>query len=310
MADTFTFAVYLSLGVLASVMLAAGLLLIKVRAEKLPPANRGAIMRAVLAWIRDPVWLCGLGLQTLGFGIYVVALAGAPVSLMAVTMQGGIALFVLFAVIFLGERAKRREWIGIAGTIVAMLALAFSLQSGVAEGPSDASALLVTTVVAMAVGLAPFSLVSLRAGGIASAIIAGICFGLANLYTKALTDDFVARSGASFIVRILDNPWIFLMSVANVGGLILLQNSFHIGRGIIAMPLSSAFSNSVQILGGIAAFEERLPANPFFEGLRIGAFTLTIVAGAMLAVGQASDVGDPSIAPAEQLPPQTSQMIR
>ena len=45
------------------------------------------------------------GFECAGYALSVVALAGAPVSLVAVMMQGGIALFVLFAIRFLGERA-------------------------------------------------------------------------------------------------------------------------------------------------------------------------------------------------------------
>src|SRR5580704_3647614 len=89
---------FLLLGVAASVLLALGLLLMKGRGDALPAAHGTGIVRALLKWIRDPVWLGGLGIETLGYAFYVIALAAAPVSLLAVMMQGGIALFVIFAV--------------------------------------------------------------------------------------------------------------------------------------------------------------------------------------------------------------------
>ncbi len=49
------------------------------------------------------------------------------------------------------------------------------------------------------------------------------------------------------------------------------------------MPLSSACSNLVPIVGGMAAFGEALPANPLAATLRIGAFALTVAASASLA---------------------------
>ena len=69
----------------------------------------------------------------------------------------------------------------------------------------------------------------------------------------------------------------------------MLQNSFAMGRGIIAMPLSSAISNVIPIAGGfVRAFGERLPDDPFAAAMRAGAFVLTIAASAALA---AADLG-------------------
>ncbi len=65
----------------------------------------------------------------------------------------------------------------------------------------------------------------------------------------------------------------------------MLQNSFAMGRGIIAMPLSSAISNVIPIAGGIAVFGEWLPSDPFAAAMRAGAFVLTIAASAALAAG-------------------------
>ena len=73
--------------------------------------------------------------------------------------------------------------------------------------------------------------------------------------------------------------------MTNVAGLVMLQNSFAMGRGIIAMPLSSAISNVIPIAGGIVVFGERLPDDPFAAAMRAGAFVLTIAASAALAAG-------------------------
>ena len=70
------------------------------------------------------MWLGGLGVQTLGFAIYVIALSQAQVSMVAVMMQGGTAMFVVIAVVVLKERADLREWIGIAATVLGMAMLA------------------------------------------------------------------------------------------------------------------------------------------------------------------------------------------
>jgi hypothetical protein len=82
------------------------------------------------------------------------------------------------------------------------------------------------------------------------------------------------------------DPWLYFASAANIAGLILLQNSFHSARGIVAMPLSSAISNLVPIVGGMAAFGETLPAEPTAALLRIAAFVLTIASSTLLATAE------------------------
>ncbi|HEY6395706.1 MAG TPA: hypothetical protein VIX12_09835, partial [Candidatus Binataceae bacterium] len=120
-------AFYLALAAGASTLLALGLLMMKSRATALPAARGAGTFRAILKWICDPVWIGGLTVQTLGYALYVVALSGSAVSLLAVMMQGGIAIFVLFSVLFLGERARAREWLGIGSIVLGMVLLTISL---------------------------------------------------------------------------------------------------------------------------------------------------------------------------------------
>jgi drug/metabolite transporter (DMT)-like permease len=277
--------VFLLVGLAASVLLALGLLTIKSRAGALPPAKGSGIPRAIIGWFCDPVWLAGLAIETTGYALYIVALSAAPVSLIAVMMQGGTALFVLFAVIFLHERAAPGEWAGIGGIVGAMLLLALSLQSGgAAGGELHPRALAVLTVAALLAATAPALSRRMRATGVAPAIASGIAFGLGSLFTKALTDSFVANSHSAIAIRIIANPWLYPAIAANIAGLVMLQNSFHWARGLVVMPLSSACSNIVPIIGGIAVFGESLPSDQFAAAMRIGAFALTILAGAVLSL--------------------------
>jgi drug/metabolite transporter (DMT)-like permease len=287
MAKTPGLELYLSLGLVASVLLAAGLVMMKSRSAKLPAARAGHVVRAVLIWVRDPMWIGGLGVQAIGYALYVVSLSDAPVSLVAVMMQAGIGLFVVFAVLFLHERANRREWIGIGGITVATVLLSQSLSGGAVQGHATNFALFSLTAILAVLGTTPFTFARLRRGGVATAIASGVAFGLASLYTKELTDSFIAQTGGVMILRVFANPWLYYTSAANIAGLILLQNSFHSARGIVAMPLSSAISNMVPILGGMAAFGETLPTEPTAALLRMASFALTIISSGLLATGEA-----------------------
>ena len=286
MANPSTLALYLGLGLAASVLLAGGLLMMKSRSAALPPAHGIGMFRAILKWIRDPVWSGGLGVQAVGYALYIVALADAPVSLVAVMMQGGIGLFVVFAVLFLHEKANPREWAGIGGIVAAMVMLALSLEGGAVQGKASTHALYALTAIAVVAALAPSASTRLRQSGAASAIASGVAFGLGSVFTKALAETFLAQAGIALMLRVFADPWLYCASAANIAGLILLQNSFHSARGIIAMPLSSACSNVVPIIGGMVAFGEALPADPLAASLRIGAFFLTIASSGLLATGE------------------------
>ena len=276
---------FLLLGIAASVFLALGLVLMKSRAVRLPPVSGLRDLGAALRWLRDPIWLTGLLVETAGYALYLIALSGAPVSMLAVMMQGGIAVFVIFAVLFLRERASRGEWCAVAGVILAMVLLTVSLRGGVIESAIRHGALDVVLLIAILLAALPYLNVRLRANGIAPALASGIAFGLGSLYAKALTDTFSSDPQAP-VLAILASPWIYLTIITNLAGLILLQNSFHSARGIIAMPLSSACSNVVPIVGGIIAFGEHLPSDPISATLRLAAFTLTILAGGFLATAE------------------------
>lgn len=277
---------FLLLGLASSVLLALGLLIMKSRATALPPAKGSGIPRAIAQWFCDFRWVFGMIVETSGYALYMFALSAAPVSLIAVMMQGGTALFVIFAVIFLHERAAPGEWLGIGGIIAAMLLLAFSLQSG---GGRDAGglhpyALAVLAIAALFAAVAPALSSRMRATGVAPAIASGIAFGLGSLFAKALTDNFMANSQIDLMLRIFSDPWVYPAIAANIAGLVMLQNSFHSARGLVVMPLSSACSNIVPIIGGLTVFGESLPPDAFGAGMRIGAFALTILAGAMLSM--------------------------
>ena len=285
---------YLTLAVVASALMALGLLMMKTRSAHLPMAAGANVIGAILAWIRDPMWIGGLGVQTVGWACYVIAVSKAPVSMVAVMGQGGIALFVVASVVILGERANAREWAGIGAIVIGMLMLALSLSGGETEGAFEPGTLLMFTVVLTIVGLAPMAVPRMNASGAAAAIFSGVAFGLGGLFTKAMILEVAGETG-SLALRIVSCPYVYGVLAANIIGIVMLQNSFHAARAIIAMPLSGALSNIVPIIGGMIVFGERLPADSMSAAMRVGAFVLTIAAGALLAGSREQLPGDPVV---------------
>ncbi len=102
-----------------------------------------------------------------------------------------------------------------------------------------------------------------------------------------MTNDLSAREPVAFALRLVSDPCFYGVIVCNIAGLVLLQNSFNAARGIIVMPLSSALSNIVAIVGGMAAFAEHLPGNRTAAAMRIIAFLLTVAGSALLTDSRA-----------------------
>jgi len=279
-------ALYLLIGLVASVLFAFGLLMMKSRSHVLPTAQGPRSFWAIIDWLRDPIWIGGLLVQTLGYALFILSLAEAPISLVSVVMQGGIALFVLFAVIFLDERARPGEWAGIAITILGMLLLAVSLSSTEAQAPTDNRSMVTMSAILLIVGYWFLRVDRFQENGAGAAIFSGIVFGLASLYTKGMTDDYVARETVAPLLRIVTNPYVYGVIVGNIIGIVALQNSFAAARGLIAMPLSSALSNIVPIVGGVIVFGEHLPADAAKAKIRLAAFALTVLGSALLANAQ------------------------
>jgi len=117
-----------------------------------------------------------------------------------------------------------------------------------------------------------------------------------NTFNFLLSDTFLGNDAGPVALRIAANPYVYGVIATNIAGIVTLQNSFHSARGIIAMPLSGALSNLVPIAGGMLAFGERLPANGGAAAMRIGAFVLTIAAGALLAVSREDLPAEPVVA--------------
>jgi len=165
------------------------------------------------------MWIGGLGVQTVGWACYVIAVSRAPVSMVAVMGQGGIALFVVASVVVLGERASPREWVGIAAIVFGMLMLTLSLNGGEVDGALEPGRLLIFSVLLTIAALAPMAIARLNASGAAAAIFSGVAFGLGGLFTKAMTDAFITGAASSLAFRIVSNPYVYAIIVANIIGL-------------------------------------------------------------------------------------------
>ena len=263
------------LAVVASSALSVGLYLMKRQAERLPSLQGGWHLAAWWAFIRDPLWVLGVALQTGGYGLYLTALRAAPLSVVHTALNGGIVLFVLLAVVGLGERVRAVEWLGVSCVVLGLIALGASLTG---DAPAAASAQGMVFFATAVVGLALLALAIDASPGraIGLSIATGLFLGLASVFAKTLV-------AADSLAAALSSRPLWLTLGANIVGFILMQGALQAGRGVVVVPLFSTLSNLVPIVGGILLYGEWEAAPTGAAALRPLAFVLALGGGALLA---------------------------
>jgi drug/metabolite transporter (DMT)-like permease len=273
------------LAMVASTALTVGLYFMKRAAERLPSLGGGWRPSAWWAFVRDGWWMLGLVLQLGGYGLYLAVIRHAPLSIVHTALNGGIAFFVVLAMIGLGERVRRWEWIGIGAVVTGLIALGLSFSNedaagGMAHGTVEFSAAIVSgAVLALLADRQPGRAIGLS-------VASGLLLGLASVYAKSL-------ASLDSLAAALTSRDLALTLGANIVGFALMQAAMQVGRGVVVVPIFSMLSNIVPIVGGILVFGETLPRAGPAAVLRPLAFVLAIGGGCLLAtLGEATrDLG-------------------
>ncbi|MCH0541464.1 DMT family transporter [Streptomyces sp. MUM 203J] len=233
-------------------------------------------LRLVRRLAREPLWLAGITLAVLAYGFQALALAYGPLSL----VQPLIISELLFA-IPLSARLRRRslgarEWLGtLAVTAGLTTALAAARPHGgdPAVPPGAWLATLATVGGLVALALAA----GRRTAGAPRASLLGVAGGLVMGTQSVLLDATVDRLGAG-PVAVLTAWQTYLLVVASVAGLVLIQSAFQAGPLAASMPAIDATEPAVAVTVGVAVFGETVSTEPL-------ALSLTAVGVAVLLAG-------------------------
>lgn len=235
-------------------------------------------LRLLLALIRNPLWLAGVGLGVLSFAIQGLALAFGPLTL----VQPLAATDVLFALpmIAVGRyRLTRGDWLGagaVAGGIALFLAVSPPSEGTRAPGLAAwAPVILAAGAFATVAGLA-----AMRARGTAQVIWlaagAGIIYGVVDALTKS-TVDLLADLGFATLLRW--EPYALL--AAGALGTLLDQSAFRAGALSVSLPVIDTLEPVSAVVIGAFVFGERLAASP-------GQLAVQLAGGAVAAAGIAA----------------------
>jgi hypothetical protein len=247
-------------------------------AGTLPALSIRRPLRTARLLLANRRWLTGFAAETAGWGLFVLALALAPLALVQAVSAGGIGILAALVSRFRLTRLTPRERLGVGLSVAGLGLLGVSLTGGVDEG-SEASWLALGLWLAASVVIAGLIVGAGRAsvrGGPAFGAATGVMFGAGDVATKATVGGDIALAPAV---------------IASYGaGTLLLQMGFQRGGALVTAGLATLFTNAIPIAAGMTIFHEPLPGGAFGV-IRAVAF-ITVIVSAIVLARKAPDAGN------------------
>lgn len=242
---------------------AAGLL--QQRAASTRTSDEALSPKLLLDLVRQPMWLAGISLAVLSYGFQAVALAFGPLSVVQPLIVMEVVFALPVAARLHGMHMAKRDWLG-ALLVTAGLAVALF---GAAPSQGDPSAAFAEWVVLLsvvgAVVVAALLIGRRRRGPLRATMFA--VAGASVMGTQsALFDSTIHRVTAGF--GPLFTAWqTYLLIVASIGGLLMIQSAFNSGPLAASMPVIDAVEPTIAVVIGVIIFGEHLAGGLVRHGI-------------------------------------------
>jgi hypothetical protein len=225
-----------------------------------------ASLRLLLA---DRRWLAGFAMETTGFGLYVAALALAPLALVQSIGAGGIGLLAFAGARIGHRRMTRAEITGAALAVTGLLCLGASLSAGVGAGGDGALGPIVIWLAASVAAAGLVRVAAHRDGDWAASygIAGGLLFSVGDISTK------LATQGGARVAFALPLVGAYVLGTA------MLQLGYQRGGALTVAGLAALLTNALPIAAGTVLLGEGIPGGAL-GALRIAGFAV-VVAGAV-----------------------------
>jgi hypothetical protein len=241
-------------------------------AAALPALSLRRPFHSVGVLLTDRSWLIGFALESGGFALYVAALALAPLTLVQSVSAGGIGILAFVSARFSRLRLGRHELVGVAVSMLGLLALAVSLAGGSGEGAGGSTdeilLWLATTGGAAVVALALGRMFGARA--IAEGVAGGLFFSIGDISVKVATQ---GGGRVTFAIGVI---------VGYALGTAFLQLGYQKGGALMVAGLATLLTNALPIAAGTVVLGEPVPSG-VFGGIRVVAFAAVTLGAILLA---------------------------
>lgn len=274
----------LGLALASAFALDAGFLLQQGAAVEAPALSLRRPLAAARALVARGRWTFGFCLGLGGWGLYVAALALAPLSFVQTVAASGIGLLVVVVSVGQHRLPARRDLLGAALATFGLMALAGSIggSAGI-TGTTPSTAALAALGVA---GLVVVALALRRRSAALGGLAAGLLYGIGDVTSKAMLLEVPHHAGPS---AYLASPLLYATACAHGLGFVLLQRAFQHGGAIASLGPMTAAMNLLPMAAGVLLLGEALPAGAVALTLRIGAFAAAVAGAWVLASHTAPD---------------------
>jgi hypothetical protein len=217
-------------------------------AAALPPLSPRRPFRSVRMLLRDRRWLAAFGAETAGWGMYVAALALAPLALVQAVVASGVGVLAFATARGHPSRLARREQLAVVLAIAGLALLALSL---IGTTPSEERPPAIGVIIWMAScggGAALLMATRVRIARAASlGLAAGLLFADGDISAK-----LVGYGG----------PWLTAIAsliIAYGVGTSVLQWAYQQGDALTAAGMATLATNAIPMAAGFVLFGETLP---------------------------------------------------
>ena len=268
----------ISIAIMASISLSYSLYLQKSALDSLPQVEFKLSWSLIRAFITNKPRLVAQTFNVLGFALYMIALAFAPVSIVEPIIAAGVALLAYLAIKHLGERPSHTDIYAIGGSILGVILLGVSLAEGLPEDVlnHDPISLWVATGIVILVSVAA-PLFLRRKGedslGTGLGISAGLFMGIAAVFSRLLMGNF---NGVWYV-------WIIFCLITYIPGFIFLQAALQRGMAVVVAPVYNGLMEFVPVVVGIIALHEHFPQSKVLMVIRIISFVLILACTIILS---------------------------
>jgi hypothetical protein len=268
----------LAVAMVAAMLLNAGFFVQHVASNTLPELSLRRPFRSLWLLFGNIRWLAGWAAGWAGWGLYIVSLRLAPLSLVQSISAGGLGVIAFMAWRRGAVTLNRVERIGalvcLGGIALVLSSLAGSVHSRGAPGWQPVVVWIGVCVVGGGV---------LVAGPVSRRLAGGSGLGAAGGLLYAAGD--IATKGAVSSVGLFLVPTLLVCLVL---GFVAQQLAFQRGSPLATAGLSTLLMNMVPIAAGVFLFREGIPLN-VFGALRLAGF-VAVVAGAVLLARRSAEV--------------------
>jgi hypothetical protein len=241
-------------------------------AVALPALSMRRPLQSIRLLLGDRSWLIGFAMESVGFLLYVAALALAPLSLVQSIAAGGIGVLAFASARLAKRRLARVEIAGVLLSVLGLAALAVSLVGGKAkEGGGEIGPILLWLGVTAAVAVVCVVVGRRRWGAaVANGVAGGLFFSIGDISTKLAT-----QGGARTAFAVL----LLLGYFAGTG---LLQLGYQAGAALTVAGLATLLTNALPIAAGMVVLDEPVPTG-WLGAIRLLAFAAVVIGGVLLA---------------------------